>query len=316
MIRLAQAASSEHYSAWGEPPNQRRTGVTASNPGGNMDGELNVVSFYGGWEICFRPVTTNLGDKIATFMEAAVRNGQYIGYGQNNGKYPREGVFDALAKLKASDPAKIKTLCNCDCSSLVGAAVYYAGTPMMALRTMYTGNQRDIFRTTGQFVEIFDATLLQSGQGVKRGDVFWKPGHTAVALDTDKASETTPVAIYNCSACNLRSGPGTEYSILRTLHPGDIVQLVSRASNGWGQVKAGAAVGYVSPKYYKALATKTATGSVWLRKGAGTKNAQIIVIPRGASCYVTGETQKVGLVTWWKVFYAGKEGWASGLYLK
>ena len=135
MIRLAQAASSEHFSAWGEPPNQRRTGVTASNPGGNMDGELNVVSFYGGWEICFRPVTTNLGDKIATFMEAAVRNGQYIGYGQNNGKYPREGVFDALAKLKSTDPAKIKTLCNCDCSSLVGAAVYYAGTPMMALRT-------------------------------------------------------------------------------------------------------------------------------------------------------------------------------------
>lgn len=318
MIRLAQAASSEFFSKWGVPPNQRRTGATSSNPGGNMDGELNVVNFSGGWEICFRPVTSNMAERIAAFMEAAVRNGDHIGYGQDNGQYPREGVFDALAKLKSSDPMKINTLCNCDCSSLVGAAVYHAGAHLMALRTMYTGTQRDIFRTTGQFVEIFDKTLLQSAQGIRRGDILWKPGHTAVALDTDPKQETTPVVIWNCSACNLRSGPGTEYSVLRTLHPGDIVQMISRAENGWAQVRTGAAVGYVSPKYYKALNTMKATGNVWLRKIAGklTKDTELIVIPQGASCYVTGETKKVGLVTWYKAIYTGREGWASGRYLK
>lgn len=318
MIRLAQAASSEYYSAWGEPPNQRRTGVTKENPGGNMDGELNVVSFYGGWEICFRPISGNMGDKIATFMERAVMNGSHIGYGQNNGKYPREGVFDALVKLKATDPMKINTLVNCDCSSLVGAACYFSGIKMYALRTMYTGSQRDIFRTSGEFVEIFDQTLLQSAQGIRRGDILWKEGHTAVALDTDTKQETTPVLIWNCSACNLRSGPGTEYDVIRPLHPGDVVQMISRAANGWAQVKAGAAIGFVSPKYYKQLATMKATGNVWLRKIAGKikTETEIIVIPEGATAYVTGETTRVGLTKWYKAFYAGREGWASGRYLK
>lgn len=316
MIRLAQAASSEHFSAWGEPPNQRRTGVTASNPYGNLDGELNVVNFYGGWEICFRPVTTNLANRIADFMLNAVRNGAYIGYSQNNGKYPREGVFDALAKLKETDPLKIKTLCNCDCSSLVGAAVYYSGIPIMALRTMYTGTQRDIFRTTGDFIEITDKTLLQSGQGIKRGDILWKKGHTAVALDSDAKQEETPCIIWNCKACNLREGAGTDSKVIMTLSAGDRVEKISTAENGWAQVRVKSRVGFVSPKYIREMSTKKATGNVWLRKGAGTKYDPIIVIPKGATVYVTGETKRNGLTTWYEAIYAGNDGFASGLYLK
>lgn len=317
MIRLAQASSSEFFSAWGVPPNQRRTGVTKQNPYGNLDGELNISPFYGGWTIVFRPVSSNLAERIAHFMEQAVKN-PYGGYGQNNGQYPRTGLFDALLKLKSTDPMDVKTLFNVDCSSLVGAGVYFSGVKMMALRTMYTGNQRDIFRTSGEFVEIFDKTLLQSAQGIRRGDILWKEGHTAVALDTDPKQETTPVLIWNCSACNLRSGPGTEYDVIRPLHPGDVVQMISRASNGWAQVKAGAAIGFVSPKYYKQIETMRATGNVWLRKIAGKikTETEIIVIPAGATAYVTGETTRVGLTKWYRAFYAGREGWASGRYLK
>lgn len=318
MIRLAQAASSEYFSAWGVPPNQRRTGVTPSNPYGNMDGELNVVPFYGPWEIVFRPISGNLADRIATFMERAVMNWQFGGYGQNNGQYPRTGLFDALLKIKSTDPLAVKTLFNVDCSSLIGAAVYFSGVKMGALRTMYTGTQRDIFRTCGEFVELTDKTLLQSGVGIKRGDILWKAGHTAVCLDTDPRQETTPCKIWNCSACNLRSGPSTDDEILRTLHPGDIVQLISRASNGWGQVRAGAVCGFVSPKYYQTLPKAKATGNVWLRKEAGktTKPYEVIVIPEGATAYITGETTNVGLTKWYRAFYADREGWASGKYLK
>ncbi len=317
MIRLAQASSSEFFSAWGVPPNQRRTGVTKQNPYGNLDGELNISPFYGGWTIVFRPVSSNLAERIAHFMEQAVKN-PYGGYGQNNGQYPRTGLFDALLKLKSTDPMDVKTLFNVDCSSLVGAAAYFSGVKMNALRTMYTGTERDIFRTSGEFVEITDKTLLQSAQGIRRGDILWKEGHTAVALDTDTKQETTPVLIWNCSACNLRSGPGTEYDVIRPLHPGDVVQMISRAENGWAQVKAGAAIGFVSPKYYKQLSTMKATGNVWLRKIAGEikKETEIIVIPEDATAYVTGETTRVGLTKWYRAFYAGREGWASGRYLK
>lgn len=308
MIRLAQAASSECYSAWGEPPNQRRTK-------GKLDGELNVVPFYGGWEICFRPINPNLGERIANFMLQAVKNGDFIGYGQNNGKYPRTGVFDALMKLSTPDPMQITTLCNCDCSSLVGAAVYFSGVNMIALRTMYTGTERDIFRVSGEFVEITDKTLLQSGQGIRKGDVLLKAGHTAVSLDTDKAQETTPCFIWNCKACNLREGAGTEYKVMMTLSGGEKIDRLSTAPNGWVQVKAHGRIGFVSPKYIKEMQTMKATGNVWLRKDAGTKNAEIIVIPLGATVYATGATKKIGLTTWYNVVYASKEGWASGKYL-
>ena len=315
-MRIAQAASSEYFSAWGEPPNQRRTGVTKDNPGGNLDGELNIVKFYGPWEMVFRPNNTVLAEKIAKFMEEAVKNGSYIGYGQNNGKYPRTGVFDALKTSGHSNPKEIKTLCNCDCSSLVGAAVYFAGVKQTALRDMWTGSMRSVLKSTGYFTELTDQTLLQSGQGIKRGDILWKTGHTAVALDTDPKQETVPAVIWNCSACNMRSGPGTNNKILKTLHPGDIVTLVSTASNGWGQIKVGSTYGFVSPLYYKTLPQMTATGNVWLRKGAGTTSDKVIVIPQGAKPYVTGETKKVLLTTWYRAVYAGKNGWASGKYLK
>ena len=317
MIRIAQASSSETYSAWGNPPNQRRTGVTASNPGGNMDGELNVMAFYGPWEKVFRCINTNVADRIAYLAEETVRNGKYGGYGQNNGKYPRTGLFDELKKMDKPEPMQIKNLFNVDCSSMSGACVYFAGVKDSHLRDMWTGTARDILLQTGQFVELTDKTLLQSGQGLKRGDLLWKTGHMAICLDTDGREQSTPAVIYNCTACNLRSGPGTEYNVVKVLHSGDRVELISRAENGWGQVKYGVSIGHVSPKYYKVLPTMKATGNVWLRKVAGkiTTDTEIIVIPKDATVYVTGEKKKVLLTTWYRTIYANREGWASGRYL-
>jgi uncharacterized protein YraI len=317
MIRIAQAARPESGKGkWGMPPNQLRTGATAANPGGNMDGELEVRAFYGGWQKVFRPISSTKGDRIAYLAEETVRNGKYGGYGQNNGQYPRTGLFDELKKMSKPEPMQIKTLFNVDCTSMLGASVYFAGIKKTALRTMWSGTARDILLETGEFVELTDKTLLQSGVGIKRGDLLWKEGHMAVALDSDKKQDTTPIVICDCSACNLRSGPGTNYGVIKTLHPGDRGELISKADNGWGQVKIGSVIGHVSPLYYKELKTMKATGNVWLRKGAGTSNAGIIVIPKGATAYVTGDTKKVLLTTWHKAIYAGREGWASGKYLK
>ena len=306
MIRIAQA----------EPPNQRRTGVTPAKPEGNLDGELSIEPFYSGWTACFRCNDSKIAEKIAWIMERAVANGNYIGYGQNNGTYPRTGVFDLLQMMAEKDPLKIKRLCNCDCSSLVGAAVYHAGISEKKLRDMWTGSERSILLGTGMFVEISDKQLLQSAVGIRRGDILWKSGHTAVAIDSDKQQETVPCRISNCKACNLRKGPGTDYAVITTLSGNTRVDLVNKASNGWGQVIYAGTYGFVSPKYYKPLPTMKATGNVWLRRGAGTGNAEIIVIPKGASVYATGRTQRLGLTTWYEVIYAGKEGWASGKYLR
>ena len=318
MIRVAQAASSENPGApkWGVPPNQRRTGATKDRPGGNLDGELNIMQFYSPWERVFRATDSNVAEKIAWIFERAVANGAYIGYGQNNGNYPRTGVFDALARMATPDPAGIRVLCNCDCSSLAGAAIYFAGVKDARLRNMWTGAMREILLSTGDFVEITDRLLLQSAKGIKRGDLLWKSGHVVCAIDTDLSQDFIPCVTANCKACNLRTGPGTEYAVIRALSSGKRIDLVSVAANRWGQFRVDGQYGFISPQYYRALPTMRATEQVWLRKDAGKDNAEIIVIPRNATVYVTGYTKKVGLTKWYECIYAGKQGWSSGKYIK
>lgn len=323
MIRIAQAASSEiHTKAnpglYGTPPNQLRTGVTASKPEGNLDGELNVIPFYGSnWRSVFRCTDAKIAEKIAQNAYDMVANGSAIGYSQEvEGKYPRTGVFDALFSATDHNPRSIKALVNCDCSAMVGACVYFAGVYNPRLRVMNTTSEPRVLMDTGAFVEITDNVLLETATGCKRGDIFWRPGHTMVCLDSSEEQETIPKRIDYCSACNMRTGPSTDYSIIRTLHPGDIVTQISVSENGWNQVSAFGQIGFVSPKFIADLPTAYASGNVWMRKDAGKNYDGIIVIPLGAEVYLTGNTKKVLLTTWYECIYANKQGYASGMYIK
>lgn len=181
MIRLAQASSSENFTKYGTAPNQRRTGVTAQKPEGNLDGELNVIAFYSGWECVYRPVDKSIGSKIADFMYKAVANGSHIGYSWSG----NTGVFDALKSINSTDPSQIKTLVNCDCASLVGAAIYYSGIKIDALRTLTTAKMNEILMGSNAFTKLTSKELCQEGKGVLVGDIFWRSGHTAVSLDND-----------------------------------------------------------------------------------------------------------------------------------
>lgn len=334
MLRLAQAASSEYFSEYGTPPNQRRTGVTKQKPGGNMDGELNIVPFYGGWQYVFRAKNQKVAERIAWLMEGAVANGSYIGYGQGSlatdgGKYHREGVFDALFKMTDPDTRKIKTLANCDCSSLVGACVYGCGKlePKLYdpnLRTMWTGSERDIIMKTGAFVELTDPLLLELGTGLRRGDILLKTGHTAVAIDNDDHHDTYPIIIYNCAYSRIRKGPGMEYDTIATVGAGAILNAEGKAIDGdgdiWYRVIYGGQTGYTSALYADPLPEARCTGDTWLRKEPGTKGAQIIVIPAGATVYLTGEKKMAlsGVIprVWYGCVYGGHRGWASSLNIK
>ena len=182
MIRIAQASSSENFTKYGVAPNQRRTGVTKDKPGGNMDGELNVVNFSGGWECVYRPLDPEVADRIATFMEKAVANGSGIGYSWEG----FTGLFDALKKLGSTDPADVKTPVNTDCTGLLGSAIYFGGgIKDERLRTLTTAKCEEILMSTNAFTKISTKELCQEGKGIRRGDCLWRTGHVAVALDTD-----------------------------------------------------------------------------------------------------------------------------------
>ena len=190
--RIAQASSSENFTKYGKSPNQRRTGASRAKPEGNLDGELNVTSWYGGWECVYRAVDPAIAEKIANFAYRAVANGNYIGYSWSG----NTGVFDALRAKNSTDPMDIDTLVNCDCATLVGAAVYYAGIHDDGLRAMVTWKEDAVLMGTNAFVKLSSKELCEQGNGICRGDIMWKEGHTAVAIDNDPAYSVKPMVYY------------------------------------------------------------------------------------------------------------------------
>lgn len=208
MIRIAQASSSENFGKYGVAPNQRRTGVTASKPEGNLDGELNIIAWKGGWECIYRAVDEEVAEKIAEINYKAVANGSGIGYSWSG----NTGLFDALKKLGSTDPGDVKTPVNTDCAALEGCAIYNAGIKDDRLRTLTTAKMDEVLMSTGCFIKLTGKALCQEGKGVRRGDILWKTGHTACVLDSDPIDykEMLYYQKFTFNNVNISSGtPGT-----------------------------------------------------------------------------------------------------------
>lgn len=181
MIHIAQASSSETFTKYGKAPNQRRTGASRAKPEGNLDGELNIVPWYDGWAAVYRAIDGEVAEKIATFMYRAVANGNYIGYSWSG----NTELFDALQKKGTTDPLDVDTLVNCDCCTLLGAAVDAAGIHDAGLRALVTWKADEVLMRTNAFTKLTGKEMLETGKGIQRGDILWKTGHVAVALDSD-----------------------------------------------------------------------------------------------------------------------------------
>lgn len=181
MIRIAQASSSEDFGKYGVAPNQRRTGVTASKPQGNLDGELNIVTWGKPWQCVYRAIDDEVAEKIAEFFYRAVANGSGIGYSWSG----NTGLFDALKKLGSTSPTDVKTPVNTDCATLAGAAIYNAGIHDDRLRALVTWKMDEVLMSTNCFIKLEGKELCEKGKGIRRGDIVWREGHTACVLDSD-----------------------------------------------------------------------------------------------------------------------------------
>ena len=69
-----------------------------------------------------------------------------------------------------------------DCSSLVGRSLVHAGFDYPAGRSPST-------REMKKYLEAIDFTWHNGLGGVKRGDILWKPGHTAFAISSNRIVE-------------------------------------------------------------------------------------------------------------------------------
>ena len=317
MIRLAQAASDEVYGITGKIPGDQRQGPL--NPDGTQEGEVNIVPWYEyGWQSVFRPIDPAVAEKMAWICEDAAKNVN-VGYSQ---PYWRT-FWDALVAADF-DASKIETPCGCHCASLIAGSANGAGLKVNP--AMYTGNERAALLNTGAFTELTDPAYTQIDTSLRRGDVLWKIGHTAIVLDDASDLDSQPYIVTG-NNLRLRPGPGTEYGpVMAYMKLGEIFNVYTLTDDGWAQGEYKGLVGYASLEYLAEVedpdddgpeqVTYKTTAKTRIRSGPGTIFRTLAFVPAGEIVFFEGETEQVGKTTWYTVTWDNVTGWSSGKYLE
>ena len=121
--------------------------------------------------------------------------------------------------------------------------------------------------------------------------------------------------VVNCSKLNVRTGPGTEYSVKKLLKRGTWVSYQSK-SNGWWKVRYSGGTGYVD-KQFLARSPQTSVGTY-----TTTRKVVIRATPKSSGkrlgTYSKGKSVRILALNgdWGRVAYKGKTGWVALKYLK
>ncbi|MCA9860395.1 MAG: SH3 domain-containing protein [Thermomicrobiales bacterium] len=125
-------------------------------------------------------------------------------------------------------------------------------------------------------------------------------------------SDTVLTGTVASGPLNLRSGPGTNYSVLALMPTGASLTITGSATSGFYPVTYDGIAGYAAAEFIEIDApTATTRAGVNLRSGAGTGFSVILVIPRGSTVTITGVLQN----GFYPVEYNGTSGFASATYL-
>ena len=142
-------------------------------------------------------------------------------------------------------------------------------------------------------------------------------------VDPSELPQTEQGMIVNCSrSVNVRSGPGTKYSILGSAPKGAKYTVIGR-SGSWYIVAFGDQTGYISAEYFAVSSAASETvgaaagqgtivncnTSVNVRSGPGTKYSVIGSAPKGAAYKIL---EKPG--AWYKIEYNGVIAYISAKY--
>lgn len=167
-----------------------------------------------------------------------------------------------------------------------------------------------------------DKIVNKLSDGCERaiGTAFCVYAKRATTVDTTYSATGTVTA----TSLNVRSGPGTNYGRVGLLYKNDSVKIVSTSGGSWYKIVFGSGYGYVSSAYIKVnsgtssstpaspeYATGVTTTALNMRKGASTKYAKILTIPKGKTVKLLASTNG-----WYKVDYNGTTGFCSGAYIK
>lgn len=261
------------------------TGGVNGAKGDQSKKEVCVRSWYSQqWDFMAIHPSASVREKHAAMCEVVCAN-DFIGYGQAD-----RNTLHARAKEVNFDYSKIKTPCNCDCSSLQNSLAVASGAAGATYGSNgWTTSVMKTYLKQAGYIIITDSKYLSSENYCVRGAIYVKSSaHTVCGLDNgSKAAETL-------KAAGITSG--------------------GNASGGTQTTK----VEYAK-SMDKALAGKytvTASDGLNLRAGAGTNKKIILAMPYGAAVQCYGYYTDVSGTKWLYVTYKGQTGFASSKYLR
>ena len=201
-----------------------------------------------------------------------------------------------------------------------GVSAYYRTTAGLNLRSQAN--------TTSSVILVipYNALVSAVGQdqnGFKKvsysGNIGW--AHSGFLTVSNGGSSDTPVYTgngYTTDDVNMRSGPGTNYGVMRVLSAGTTIELYDSYSNNYRLVRSSGQFGWVYIDFIKPGGSGqqpgylVATTNLNLRSGPDLGASVLKVIPAGAQV-AAGDQLANGFRS---VTYAGVSGWASTTYLK
>ncbi len=184
------------------------------------------------------------------------------------------------------------------------------------------GDPEPYFKRFGKSMNQFraDVKAAMSGQPVGTGNgATTKPVVTKTYTPWAYAKVTGLTK--DDPTLNVRSGPGTEYPVVRQLGNGNEVDVVEEYANGWAKLNIVGATGYVNARYLSigksqnAAPVKHVVGCSSLNVRKTPNGAVIGTLKSGAAVEIIGEGKDADGDVWTKVKSGTLAGYAWPKYL-
>lgn len=235
-------------------------------PGDQTGKEITLAKWYAknkagrAWKYYLECTDAAMGERAAQYMEEICSDSAY-GYSQD--KVRR---WDGYRSIVANRGLTAGAGGDFDCSSLIISCFILAGLNLE--QDGYTGNLHAKLLATGKFRSYSDSAHINTDALAKRGGIFLRNGHVLMALEDGNGARGTLEA-NNLKAigkiivdeinkwCNVRSGPGLEYTIVGRAMKGDVYNVYGVAED-WYQIDYNGSVGYL----FGDLASEILSGNV------------------------------------------------------
>jgi uncharacterized protein YgiM (DUF1202 family) len=159
----------------------------------------------------------------------------------------------------------------------------------------------------------------------KAGAVTSLLAATGAAVTIGSVHLASADSVTATAGVNIRSGPGTKYSVVGGLARGQKITAVGKPSNGWVKVRFNGSTAYVSAQYLDlngratlsspaniyTKGVKIATAALNVRQGPSLGSKVIGYVADGQKVTLTGKQSK-GFA---EMLYGGRRAWVSGQYL-